>query len=201
MFGERGYLAFPTKAFAGKPPQGFMSWCCSCFCPRRRRETPKTARRTLENDNNPQQQLSHDESCTSIGKVDDMPIIQIEHSTPVSEKRRVSTDFVEVEVISSSSKQQYASSTPDQSKKRWIDIPLFKRRRFSADESVLLHQDNVKKNPRKTRTLDSLGRRSGRDAEIPVLKIYNTDGSEYSEEGKLMYCLSCSLHNFTKNYK
>lgn len=33
MFGERGYLTFPTRATARKPPQGFVAWCCSCCCP------------------------------------------------------------------------------------------------------------------------------------------------------------------------
>ncbi|KAJ9595825.1 hypothetical protein L9F63_012980, partial [Diploptera punctata] len=39
MFGERGYLAFPTKFFARKSPQGFLAWFCTCCYPRRRRES------------------------------------------------------------------------------------------------------------------------------------------------------------------
>lgn len=40
MFGERGYLTFPRRAKARKPPQGFIAWCCSCCCPRASREEP-----------------------------------------------------------------------------------------------------------------------------------------------------------------
>jgi hypothetical protein len=40
MFGERGYLTFPRRAMARKPPQGFIAWCCSCCCPKASREEP-----------------------------------------------------------------------------------------------------------------------------------------------------------------
>lgn len=40
MFGERGYLTFPRRAMARKPPQGFIAWCCSCCCPKESREEP-----------------------------------------------------------------------------------------------------------------------------------------------------------------
>ena len=208
MFGERGYLAFPTRAFAGKPPQGFMAWCCSCCCPRRRREVPKTVRRVPSETENTklQQELSQDDSSTNIGKVDQVPVIQVEHSTTISEKRSVSKNVVQEEIRTSTPKKQGVATTPEEGKRKWIDIPLFKRRRYSVDETMLLPEDNVVKNPRKTRTLDSLGRRSGRDVEIPVLKIYTADGSEYSEEGK-QFCIICSkslknvhLYGMSKKY-
>jgi len=40
MFGERGYLTFPKRVMARKPPQGFIAWCCSCCCPKASREEP-----------------------------------------------------------------------------------------------------------------------------------------------------------------
>ena len=40
MFGERGYLTFPRRAMARKPPQGFIAWCCSCCCPKVSKEDP-----------------------------------------------------------------------------------------------------------------------------------------------------------------
>ncbi|XP_069680537.1 synaptotagmin-like protein 4 [Periplaneta americana] len=42
MLGERGYLAFPTKILARKPPQGFLAWCCSSCCrPKQGRDESK----------------------------------------------------------------------------------------------------------------------------------------------------------------
>jgi len=40
MFGERGYLTFPRRVMARKPPQGFIVRCCSCCCPKASREEP-----------------------------------------------------------------------------------------------------------------------------------------------------------------
>jgi len=40
MFGERGYLTFPRRVMARKPPRGFIAWCCSCCCPKASREEP-----------------------------------------------------------------------------------------------------------------------------------------------------------------
>lgn len=40
MFGERGYLTFPRRVMARKPPQGVIAWCCSCCCPKASREEP-----------------------------------------------------------------------------------------------------------------------------------------------------------------
>jgi hypothetical protein len=72
MFSERGYLTFPTRALARKPPQGLIFWCCSCCLPKAAREETdgvKVIHICLRPEENCEEDCSTDgEECVPVQK-------------------------------------------------------------------------------------------------------------------------------------
>ena len=111
MFGERGYLTFPRRVMARKPPQGFIAWCCSCCYPKASREEPGRVEVTH---GCPRAEESFDEAGGNKLAVqkkgfgqpkearysDEIRmarrVMQRSHASSVSEKWRPSKDSVEV---------------------------------------------------------------------------------------------------------
>ncbi|PSN35914.1 hypothetical protein C0J52_07173 [Blattella germanica] len=190
MFGERGYLAFPRRAFAGKPPAGFIAWCCSCCRPKPKRDVPVSEQIKVPSripNENVQELNSGDISGTSVGEVIDVPVLKM-HSSSITGRRQMTKTLVQEEKPPprkiSSSKIQYSENAEtkqeEQNTGKWTGMQLFKKRRASVDERKLLPEEVIEENLRKSHTLDSLGRRRG--ADVPVLKFTNIHGDDCSED-------------------
>jgi hypothetical protein len=163
MFGERGYLTFPTRALLRKSPQGFIAWCCSCCLPKPVREETCVSPRRDENF----------EEVTFIGEGEKVAVLKSYHSSTVEEWRCSDGKSVGLQL-----KRRSHASVDE----KW----LCNRDSHEGREVQVRKLRKCQSSDNEGRCDGSFG--GGECVEIPVVKVHHAqDNNEhYGHEGTIL---------------